>query len=470
MNRHPSNERSYTDTARGRTSARLVAYEVLAEVRDADAYANLVLPSRLRESGLNAADRGLTTELVYGTLRMQGYYDRLIELASNRDVTTIDPVALVVLRLGTHQLVGMRIPSHAAVNETVDIQKKVGRQSAVGFVNGVLRGIGRRSPEEWLAEIVDGLKTDDQKLSAEFSHPEWIIRAFRTALRAEGRADEVSALLAADNLPPQVSLVTLPGSPKELSGDAEVTASVISPIGHTLEGGDPAIVTGPSNGWIRVQDQGSQVAALILSKAREIRAGEAWLDMCAGPGGKSAVLGAEALAAGARLVANEAVPARANLVRRSVIAVQDAVDVVVGDGQTVPQRFPDGFDRILVDAPCTGLGALRRRPEARWRKSPTDVPPLTSLQDALLDSAASSLRPGGLLAYVTCSPHRAETRTVANGMLKNHPEITEISAREVLHSLAPEPVDLGGDELSVQLWPHRHGTDAMFIALFEKSA
>ncbi len=131
--------------------------------------------------------------------------------------------------------------------------------------------------------------------------------------------------------------------------------------------------------------------------------------------------------------------------------------------------FSDSFD-----IGCAGLQSLDQLrqllSEARWRKSPTDVPPLTSLQDALLDSAASSLRPGGLLAYVTCSPHRAETRTVANSMLKNHPEITEISAREVLHSLAPEPVDLGGDELSVQLWPHRHGTDAMFIALFEKSA
>ncbi|MFC4225196.1 transcription antitermination factor NusB [Lysinibacter cavernae] len=456
-------------------NARLIAYEVLAEVRDSDAYANLVLPSRLRDSGLSAADRGFATELVYGTLRMQGYYDRVIELAAKRDVTSIDPVALVILRLGAHQILSMRVAGHAAVNETVDLQKRVGRQSAVGFVNGVLRALGRREPQEWLDDVLEGLSTDDQRFAAEYSHPEWIIRALRTALRAEGRTDELPTLLAADNIPPLVSLAELPGSPiaiaERIPDDVTLETSNISPIGYTLDGGDPSVVTGPSNGWMRVQDQGSQVAALILSRARGIAEGEQWLDLCAGPGGKSAVLGAEARLGGAHVIANEVVPARANLVRRSILAVQDTVDVVVGDGRTAPERFPDGFDRILVDAPCTGLGALRRRPEARWRKSPGDIPPLSVLQDELVNAAAEALKPGGLLAYVTCSPHRAETRQVVNGLLKKHPELTELSAREVLNGVAPHEVDLGdSDELSVQLWPHRHGTDAMFVALLTKDA
>ncbi|WGD36361.1 transcription antitermination factor NusB [Lysinibacter sp. HNR] len=492
MNRDSTEKQSTNASQERSINARLLAYEVLAEVRDSDAYANLVLPSRLRSSGLDSSDRGFATELVYGTLRMQGYYDRVIERVAGRDLHTIDPVALVVLRMGAHQILGMRTPVHAAVYETVDIQKRVGRQSAVGFVNGVLRSLGRRQPEEWLEDVLGELTNADARLSAQFSHPEWVIRAFRASLRAEGRAEEIKELLTADNRSPRVSLVTLPGSPKNISQDTRATASTVSPLGHTLERGDPSQVTGPSNGWIRVQDQGSQVAALILTRAREVEEGEMWLDMCAGPGGKSAILGAEARLGGAHVIANEVVPARANLVRKSVIAVQDAVDVVVGEGQTIPGRYPEGFHRIMVDAPCTGLGALRRRPEARWRKDPTDIPPLTSLQDALLEAAVTALKPGGLLAYVTCSPHRAETRTVVNGMLKKHPQMTELSAREILQRLAPEPVDLGvappredsrgggkgdssndgkdshGNDLSVQLWPHRHGTDAMFVSLFKK--
>ncbi len=462
-----------------RNSPRLLAYEVLAEVRDADAYANLVLPARLREADLSQADRAFATELVYGTLRMQGYYDRVLELAAARPVDVFDPVALVVLRLGAHQLLGMRVADHAAVHATVEVQKRVGRASAVGFVNGVLRALGRSTPDEWRAAVLAAAQHEDEALAAEFSHPEWIIRAFRAGLRAEGRETELAELLAAENAAPAVNVAVLPGAEPDrvrraltaASGEEVPDQNGISPIGFVLDRGDPAVVTGPANGWIRVQDQGSQLAALILSRSREINPGERWLDLCAGPGGKTAVLAAEARLAGASVLANEAVPARANLVRRSVIAVQDVVEVVVGDGRDIAHlpQAAGGFDRVLVDAPCTGLGALRRRPEARWRKRPSDVAPLTALQSQLLEAAIGVLKPGGVIAYVTCSPHRAETRKVVNAALKAHPELVEQSARAVAASLAPTGVDTGdGEERSLQLWPHRHGTDAMFVALLAK--
>jgi 16S rRNA (cytosine967-C5)-methyltransferase len=235
-------------------------------------------------------------------------------------------------------------------------------------------------------------------------------------------------------------------------------------------------------GRVRIQDEGSQLAALALSRARPIAAGERWLDLCAGPGGKSALLAAEARTHGAGalgtatdgtvlkdgpvLVANEVVPARAQLVRNALEVFPDPPQVLVGDGRALGQRLAGQFDRVLLDAPCTGLGALRRRPEARWRKQPADVPELTALQLALLESAALALAPGGILAYVTCSPHPAETRVVVEHAIRRL-GLTALDTPAVLESLATGPLELG-DGLQAQLWPHRHGTDAMFVALLGK--
>ncbi|HZW40905.1 MAG TPA: rRNA small subunit methyltransferase B, partial [Agromyces sp.] len=196
------------------------------------------------------------------------------------------------------------------------------------------------------------------------------------------------------------------------------------------------------------------------------------LDLCAGPGGKTALLAAEALAGGARLVANELVPARAELVRAAIAGVPIEVEVHVGDGREldlVALGAPGGFDRILLDAPCTGLGALRRRPEARWRKAPSDVAELTKLQGELFDAAVRALRPGGILAYITCSPHNAETQgTLAAALERWDGTVEQLDTRAVVEGVSRHPLDLAGDASTVQLWPHRHGTDAMFIALVRK--
>ena len=450
--------------------ARRVAFDVIRAVGESDAYANLLLPTRLERAGLTGQDAALATELAYGTLRMQGYYDAVLTLAAGRKVDQIDPPILDVLRLATHQLLSMRVAQHAAVDEAVSLAREVGSRSATGFVNGVLRAITRSEPADWHERVMATPRSDDERLAIEYSHPVWIVRAFRRALAAEGREIELEDLLEADNAAPRVSLVALPG----LSTTADLPRSRparFSPVGVTSEGGDPAQWPVVRTGHARVQDEGSQLAALALSRAQPVRAGERWLDLCAGPGGKAALLAAEAARSGATLVANEILPARAELVRKALAALPNPPQVLVQDGTLIGSTAPEQFDRILLDAPCTGLGALRRRPEARWRKQLKDVADLATLQAGLLDSGLAALRPGGLLAYVTCSPHLAESRAIVDGVVKRSDGlVTKLDTAAVLAEVTSEPLDLGESTGHVQLWPHRHGTDAMFICLLQKAA
>ncbi|MHC5796222.1 RsmB/NOP family class I SAM-dependent RNA methyltransferase [Lacisediminihabitans sp. FW035] len=450
--------------------ARRIALEVIMAVRETDAYANLLLPVKLERARLNPQDAALATELTYGTLRQQGYYDAVIELAAGRSTEEIDSPILDVLRLGTHQLLSMRVAQHAAVDEAVSLAKEVGSRSATGFVNGVLRTITRSEPSSWHDRVMAKPRNDDERLSLEHSHPLWIVRAFRQALAAEGREDELEDLLVADNFAPRVSLVALPGlaTISEIRGTQKAK---YSPVAAVSDGGDPALWPAVHEGRARVQDEGSQLAALALSRARPVAPGERWLDLCAGPGGKAALLAAEAREGGAILVANEITPARAELVRKALAVFPDPPQVLVQDGTLFGERMPQQFDRILLDAPCTGLGALRRRPEARWRKQPSDVAQLTGLQIALLESGLAALKPGGILAYVTCSPHLAETKVVVETVLRRVEGISRVDTAAVLAGVTKRELDLGesSSDGHVQLWPHRHGTDAMFICLLEKA-
>ncbi|NQX28539.1 rRNA small subunit methyltransferase B [Microbacteriaceae bacterium VKM Ac-2854] len=450
--------------------ARQVAFDVIEAVSGSDAYANLVLPSRIRAAGLTSADAGLATELCYGTLRMSGYYDRVIALAAGRATEAIDRLVLDALRLGAHQLLGMRVAAYAAVNETVALVESVAGRGPVSFANAVLRAISRSTPEEWRQRVSDGARNADDRLAALYSHPTWIVRALRRSLAAEGAAEELEELLTADNVAPRVNLVALPGfATVDELGD-EAMPDVYSPLGAVSIGGDPDQNDAVRAGRARVQDEGSQLAALALSRAEPIRPGERWLDLCAGPGGKAALLAAEAAAGGAVLTANEVVPARVGLVRNALSAVAPDVEVIQGDGRVIGAVSPESYDRILLDAPCTGLGALRRRPEARWRKSSTDVAELAVLQGELFDSAVAALKPNGVLAYVTCSPHLAETTLVVDAALGRNADLLErMPTRDVLAAVTRVPLELGGSIAQVQLWPHRHGTDAMFIALFRKA-
>ena len=468
--RRPTRGSRATESPSRVQPARRIALEVIMAVRETDAYANLLLPVKLERARLTPPDAALATELTYGTLRQQGYYDAVIELAAGRSTDEIDSPILDVLRLGTHQLLSMRVAQHAAVDEAVSLAKEVGSRSATGFVNGVLRTITRSDPATWHDRVMAKPRNDDERLSLAHSHPLWIVRAFRQALAAEGREHELEDLLIADNFAPRVSLVALPGCAtiSEIRGTQKAK---YSPLAAVSDGGDPALWPAVHEGRARVQDEGSQLAALALSRARPITEGERWLDLCAGPGGKAALLAAEAREGGAILVANEITPARAELVRKALAVFPDPPQVLVQDGTLFGERMPQQFDRILIDAPCTGLGALRRRPEARWRKQPSDVAELAGVQIALLESGLAALKPGGILAYVTCSPHLAETKVIVETVLRRADGVSRVDTVAVLAGVTKRALELGetANDGHVQLWPHRHGTDAMFICLLAKS-
>ena len=299
--------------------------------------------------------------------------------------------------------------------------------------------------------------------SVRFSHPQWIVDELARAL---DRPDELEALLAADNERPRVTLVARPGlsTVEELaSAFTEPVESTLSPLGVVLESGDPGAIPAVRDGRAGVQDAGSQLVALALARASVDGPDERWLDLCAGPGGKAALLGALATERGARLLANERQPHRAKLVASALRATIG--DVVVGDG-TRPPWAESTFDRVLVDAPCTGLGALRRRPESRWRRTPDDLGDLVPLQQALLRSALDSVRPGGVVALRHLLARRRRDGRggrVGPGRAARHPSRGH-------PRLVPEATDAESAHLpgAVQLWPHRHGTDAMFMALLRR--
>jgi 16S rRNA (cytosine967-C5)-methyltransferase len=438
--------------------ARRVAYETLAAVHRDDAYANLVLPRMIAEHDLTGRDAAFATELAYGSLRLCGSLDAVIAAAADRAVDRIDPPTRDALRLGAYQLLHLRVPAHAATSTTVDLVRAVA-PGAIGFANAVLRRIGARDWPAWIAALAPDGETD--RMAFVHAHPPWVVRAFADALGRD--ADDLEALLAADNTPGPVHLCARPGriTAAELADRTGGSVGPYSPYAVHLMAGAPGDHPAVARGRAHVQDEGSQLVAAALAAAPLDGPDERWLDLCAGPGGKAALLGSLAAQRDARLTAVEVAPHRARLVEGAVRGLP--VDVVCEDGREVDA---EPFDRVLVDAPCTGLGALRRRPEARWRRRPNDLPPLTRLQRELLSAALRLTRPGGLVAYVTCSPHVAETRvTVTETCRRFDADVDLVDARPLL----PGVPGLGSGP-TVQLWPHRHGTDAMFLALLRRSS
>jgi 16S rRNA (cytosine967-C5)-methyltransferase len=477
---------------------------VLRAVADRDAYANLLLPALLTERGLTGRDAAFATELTYGTLRGRGTYDAIVAACSDRD--QLDPTVRDVLRLGAHQLLATRVGAHAAVATSVDLVKDVCGPRPSGFVNAVLRRVATRDLDGW-TEIVAPSRDRDPYgyLAVRHSYPRWIIEAFADALGQASTA-ELEAALAAGNLRPDVVLAVTPGraashdpASHDLAsqhpasqdpashdpGAPDTTPTRWSPYGRRLAGGDPAPYV--ASGQAVVQDEASQLAALALTRVSLSPAGNAidpgpdrlWLDLCAGPGGKARLLAGLAAERGASLVASDVRPHRAgrvlDVLRRAGFdsagfdsagfdSAGFAPAVIAADGRQVPWR-PGTFDRVLADVPCSNLGSLRRRPEARWRKTPDDVPELAAVQRGLLDAAIESVRPGGVVAYVTCSPHLAETRDVVTAVAGARGDVTILDAPAVL---ADVPGLSASDPRFAQFWPHRHGTDAIFLALLKR--
>ncbi|MBK3645869.1 RsmB/NOP family class I SAM-dependent RNA methyltransferase [Streptomyces sp. MBT33] len=451
---------------------RILAFEALRAVDERDAYANLVLPPLLRKAReqegpdrFDGRDAALATELVYGTLRWQGTYDAVIAACVDRPLREVDPPVLDVLSLGVHQLLGTRIPTHAAVSASVELARVVLGDGRAKFVNAVLRKVAQNDLDGWIEKVAPTYDEDpEDHLAVVHSHPRWVVSALWDSLGG-GRAG-IEALLAADNERPEVTLVARPGrsTTEELLDEEAAVPGRWSPYAVRLtEGGEPGAIEAVREGRAGVQDEGSQLVALALANAPLDGPDERWLDGCAGPGGKAALLAALGAARGAALLASEKQPHRAGLVAKALSGNPGPYQVIAADGTRPPWR-PGSFDRVLMDVPCTGLGALRRRPEARWRRRPEDLEGFAPLQRALLHSALDAVRVGGVVGYATCSPHLAETRAVVDDVLKQRPEAELLDARPML----PGVPDLG-DGPDVQLWPHLHGTDAMYLALIRRT-
>ena len=479
MTRPPGRPRAGGPPAPRVDDARMLAWEVLRAVDERGAYANLLLPKLLAQRRLTGRDRGFATELTYGALRAQGLLDGVLDTVSSRPVATVDPGLRDALRLGTYQLLRTRVPARAAVGTTVDLVRLTSGERPVRFANAVLRRVADRveQTDGDIAALLSAPAFERDPfghLAVVTAHPRWIVEAVADALG--GDLDEARAALEADDARPLVHLVATPDrmSRDELlaeASDAGLAAEPgrYSPFSVVLGGGDPGLLPAIRSGRAAVQDEGSQLVALAL--ARTPTAGDdsgVTVDLCAGPGGKATLLAALLTSgeAGATLglpepalLACEPRTARARLVANA-LAGRPGAFVVQADSRYPP--LPSGrVDRVLVDAPCTGLGALRRRPEARWRKLAGDVTDLARLQRQLLVSALDLIRPGGVVAYATCSPHPSETSEVVASVVEQRGgDVTVLDARAALPDLPAL-----GDGPFVQLWPHRHATDAMFLAL-----
>ncbi len=434
--------------------ARRAAFAVLRQVTASGAYANLALADHLSSASLDSRDASFVTELVYGTCRSLGLYDAIIASASGRALKSLQPAVVDVLRLGVHQLLELRIPTHAAVAASVDLARQAISERVTGVVNAILRKVAALDFDGWAERLLAELP-DEEAAALVARHPRWIVDGLAEVLPASELADA----LAADNVAPTTHVVVRPGLAEraELGG----TPARFSPFGAYWSG-DPGRLPAVRDGRAGVQDEGSQLVALALARA-EAPDGP-WLDVCAGPGGKAALLAGLARQAGQPFLASELQPHRARLVSQALRAYPEPRPGVICADGTRPAWPYQRFARVMLDAPCSGIGSLRRRPESRWRRRPEDLPGLVGLQSDLLRGALASTAPGGVVAYVTCSPLRAETEAVIAGVLADVPASVIPAA-----PLLPEVPDAARGDF-VQLWPHRHGTDAMFLALLRSPA
>jgi 16S rRNA (cytosine967-C5)-methyltransferase len=418
-------------------NVRDVALAALERV-DAGAYANLALPGLLRRTTLSPSDRAAATDLVYGSLRMRAALDFALAPLSRQPLDRLEPLVLRGLRLGAYALLFGGTAPHAAVAETVGAVARAGHRGQAGYVNAVLRRLAA-APPAWPDPDRDPVGW----ATTRGSHPAWIVEEALARLGPE----EMRALVEADNTRPEVSLRATPGRVgrdellAELAAGVSARPSPLSPDCVLLERGDPGRLPAVREGRAVVQD----AASALVAPAVGTGPGDLVADLAAGPGGKAGHLAA----LGARVLAVELHPGRARLVAETArrLGVADRLHTVVGDGRRPPLR-PASADAALVDAPCTNLGSLRRRPEARWRHGPEDLPELVELQLELLEAAADVVRPGGTVLYSVCTWTGAETDGVVAELLERREELRLDETR--------------------QLWPHRDGADGMFLARWFK--
>ena len=439
--------------------ARRSAFEILRRVETESAYASVLLAAL--DSAMREDDRALCHELVLGVLRRKLWLDKTIEHLGERRIEKLDLAVRLALEIGLYQLRFLtRVPASAAVNESVNFVRASRVKSAAGFVNAVLRRATREPDYDPAATINDSF----EKLSIETSHPPWLIEGWVQAFGF----DEAAAFARANNeAAPTAIRLTAKASRDKGSTErvlqnlrdagAEVIASQIAPGSWRVMGGSSVVRELANDGLIYLQDEASQLLAHLLNVEPHQRV----LDLTAAPGSKATHVAA--LAPSATIGAGDVRPKRVETMRRLAAKQQARLNVLVHNA-TTPLPFPDeSFDRVVLDAPCSGTGTLRRNPEIRYRLRTDDISELAEQQKQMLECAAAVVRPGGRLLYSTCSVEPEENEGVVDRFASNHPEFRAVNPASAISSFIPHP-----SSLHLRLWPHRQGSDGFFIAAYER--
>nr|WP_309242109.1 16S rRNA (cytosine(967)-C(5))-methyltransferase RsmB [Paenibacillus sp. S150] len=441
-----------------------MALDVLVRVEQQGAYSNLLLSSSLQKSALSREDAGLVTELVYGSISRMITLDYVLGGFVSKGLARLAPWVRSLLRLSLYQLMYLdRVPSHAAVNEAVNIAKKRGHQGISGMVNGVLRSVLRAGELPVLPESLGR----EERISVLHSHPLWMVRRWA----AEYGVEAAEAICAANNEPPASSVRV---NAAMISRDAllaqmleaglEASASLVSPYGIVVKGGgNLALTSWYREGCLSVQDESSMLVAEAVAPEPGMRV----LDCCAAPGGKSAHMG-ELMKDEGWIYANDLHAHKAQLVADQA---QRLGLGCIATGSHDALRLarvlePESFDRILLDAPCSGLGVIRRKPDLKWRKQPEDVASVAALQAELLQSVSGLLKPGGVLVYSTCTTEQAENSRIIAEFLKNNPGFASVSFSSPVWKRLEGTALAEGE--GIQLLPQHFGSDGFYIARLQR--
>jgi 16S rRNA (cytosine967-C5)-methyltransferase len=441
---------------------REIALEVINRVHKTGSYANLLLPKRLQESDLDVRDRAFVTELTYGTLRAKGTLDWVVKKFSSQKIDKIPDLVLDLLRMSIYQIIYMDVPDHAAVNEAVDIAKKNFHPGISKFVNGLLRSVSREKENlPWPDRDADPVKY----IALKYFHPMWMVKSW---IEEFGVAD-TEALCAANNRPPKMMIRV-----NILKTDPDALAQALKDAGWTVEagsylrealsvrgGGDITRLSQFKQGQFYVQDESSMIIAHVVDP----QPGETVLDAAAAPGGKTTHM-VELMKNKGQIISVDSNVNRVNLMKQNFSRMGASIALPIqADAKKINTVIKKPVDRALLDAPCSGLGVLARRPDSRWNKTQEQITELMSLQTDMLDAVAGAVKPGGVLVYSVCTLTRQETRLVVERLLR----IREDFYVDDIAAYLPESLRADVKDDMIQLLPHKHGVDGLFIARLRRS-